>query len=87
MAFFVKGESISRRNYCKKISVYFKVVYHLLLKHFQKTVRTQTYRELVISRYSASHTTGLQLVKKVTKFYETLRFMTAFTNARPLSLS
>ena len=31
--------------------------------------------------------TGLQLVKKFTAFYGTRRFITAFTSARPLSLS
>ena len=39
------------------------------------------------SRVLLEKLTGLQLVKKFTAFYGTLRFITAFTSARHLSLS
>jgi len=39
------------------------------------------------SRFSLEKLTGLQLVKKFPEFYETRRFITAFTSARNLPLS
>ena len=48
----------------------------------------QTTRDLTpYSRMRHEELTGSQLVKKFPAFYETRRFITAFTNARPAPLA
>jgi hypothetical protein len=49
--------------------------------------RVLTYLLTQWSRILLEKLTGLQLVKKFPEFYGTRRFITAFTNARHLSLS
>ena len=60
----------------------------------QKAVQTDisdiyiyTYLLTALSTILIEKLTGFQLVKKFPAFYETLRFITAFTSARHLSLS
>ena len=76
--------------FCKEYNLSQPSVY-LILSFSDKFLGISTYRLTYLltpwSRIVLEKLTGSQLVKKFPSFYETRRFITAFTSARHLSLS